>query len=161
MRPTELADRMREALGARSIDVRENRSGDDSAVQDVWEAFKEVARATASDDFDEGGLTWRVIAAPDGDLLLFETGVRDSKFALFLTRQFMFETSDGEYLGMRVLSVVLEVESDQQLLALPSEQIWGNPGAVEDWFEQVEGSRAFVAIGASRSARFAFGFEAA
>jgi hypothetical protein len=93
---------------------------------DVFMAF--AAQVVDETDEDPDGISLKVDRFCDGDLLLFETGPRrvlppaeqpywsrsdepvPRVYELSFTRQFSFADGDGEYHGMNVVSLNIQVE---------------------------------------------------
>ena len=90
------------------------------------------------------GKTVGVDRFEDGDLLLFEAGVRRTGppgerqdwsrsdgpelYELSLTRQFSFDDAGGEYEGMNAVSLTVQAEPTAALRSVPGEELWGTAG---------------------------------
>jgi hypothetical protein len=137
MRPLDAASRLAKLLARDDVPVTASGNEVHGAGDDwrrAWDAFCELAHEPADDEFERGDERLRVCDDSDCDLLLHESGPfggDDDRFAVYLTRQFYFVSSEGEYAGMNALTLILECDGLPEG-RVPRAQRWGYAGRRRD-----------------------------
>ncbi|WP_354697287.1 hypothetical protein DSM112329_02909 [Paraconexibacter sp. AEG42_29] len=127
MRPLDAETRLITMLADAGVTVTDGRGAGENAPA-AWQAFCELAHEPADEPFRDGERTYRVSDDEDCDLLLHESFAGDENdYVIAFTRQFSLEGKDGEYVGMRALTLQLQF-AELPAGRVPKAQRWGYAG---------------------------------
>jgi hypothetical protein len=169
MRPLEAGSRLRSIIERDGVPFAfdgQELHGSGGDWRTVWLAFCELALEPADEPFDNYGELTRVGSDSDCDLLLHESYLSfddPSRFELAMSRQFSFENSEGDYVGMNRLLIPFQCALPEG--ELPRAQRWGYAGLRRDtvsdethpeirnwtghapaWARAVEASKSFQVV---------------
>jgi hypothetical protein len=178
MRPLDAASRLTDLLTRDGVPLTKAGAeiqGEGADWRRVWTAFCELAHEPADEEFGRGDQRLRVGDSSDCDLLLHESGSGGpdgEKFLVYVTRQFSFQDTQGEYGGMNALTLIIQCDTvpDDRV---PTAQRWGYAGRrradvsdeahpeigawagyLDVWKESAERSNSFKALDLLQPARW-------